>query len=228
MLSIWCVGRELIDAMDSTCHLSLSFQLWFLGLLRLSFHWRFMDEERHSVFEYSMHHHDSIFAIDLICPSWIHWHYRFYTSSVTQYSWTISMAAVTLFSLKIYGSAMTYRFWQFHVSSMILFMLSISCVFREFIDVVDSIRQLSLSIHWRFQRLKRLSFHWRFLDQKWRRVFDNSMRQPWLYFCYWFKASNVNSLPLSIPYVSCHSVSMMISWSTATQFSLTIYGSAVT
>jgi len=32
------------------------------------------------------------------------------------------------------------------------------------------------------------------------------MRQPWLYFCYRFDTSFVNSLTLSIPYVTCHSV----------------------
>jgi hypothetical protein len=32
------------------------------------------------------------------------------------------------------------------------------------------------------------------------------MRQPWLYFCYWIHASVVNSVTLSIPYGSCHSV----------------------
>jgi len=37
-LSICCVGR----AFDSTCQLSLRFQLWFQGLQRLCFRWRFM------------------------------------------------------------------------------------------------------------------------------------------------------------------------------------------
>jgi hypothetical protein len=32
------------------------------------------------------------------------------------------------------------------------------------------------------------------------------MHQPWLYFCYRFHASVLNSLTLSIPYVGCHSV----------------------
>jgi hypothetical protein len=36
--------------------------------------------------------------------------------------------------------------------------------------------------------------------------FDNSMRQQWLYFCYRFYASVVNSLTLSSTYIGCHSV----------------------
>jgi hypothetical protein len=44
------------------------------------------------------------------------------------------------------------------------------------------------------------------MDQLWRSVFENSMRRPWLYFCYRFNASVVNSLTLSIPCDSCHSV----------------------
>jgi len=51
--------------------------------------------------------HYSIFAIDLMCRSWIHWHYRFHTSAVTQYSLTISRSTVTLFSPAIYGSPVT-------------------------------------------------------------------------------------------------------------------------
>jgi len=117
---------------------------------------------------------------------------------------------------------------------MTLFLLSIWCVGREFIDAVDSIRQLSLSIHWWFQGLQWLCFHWRFMDQEWHTVFYYSMCQPWLYFRYRFDASIVNSLTLSIPYVNCHSVfsddfkfysdSAFADdfWSVVTQFSLTI------
>jgi hypothetical protein len=47
-------------------------------------------------------------------------------------------------------------FWQFHVSAMTLFLLSIWCVGREFIDTVDSICQLSLSFHGWFLGLQRL------------------------------------------------------------------------
>jgi len=91
---------------------------------------------------------------------------------------------------------------------MALFLLSIWCVLREFIDVVDSIRRLSLSIHGWFRVLQWLCFRWRFMDQPWHSVFDNSMRHPWLYFCYRFDASVVNSVTLSITYVGYHSVFM--------------------
>jgi len=89
---------------------------------------------------------------------------------------------------------------------MTLVLVSIWCVGREFINVVNSKRQLSLSIHWRFQVQQGLYFHWWFMDQEWHNVFDNSMRQPWLYFCYQFDTSVVNSLTLSITYVGCHSL----------------------
>jgi hypothetical protein len=73
-------------------------------------------------------------------------------------------------------------------------------------DAVESIWQLSLSIHWRFQGLQLLSFHRRFMDQPWHGIFYNSMRRPWLYFCYRFDASVVNLLTQSITHVGCHSV----------------------
>ena len=44
------------------------------------------------------------------------------------------------------------------------------------------------------------------MDQHWHSVFDNSIRQPWLYFCYEIQVSVVNSFTLSIPYVSSHLV----------------------
>ena len=89
---------------------------------------------------------------------------------------------------------------------MTLVLLSIWYVSHEFIHTVDSICQLSLSIQWWFQGLQWLTLRWRFMDQQRHSVFDNSIYQPWLYFCYQFDASVVNSLMLSIPYVSCHSV----------------------
>jgi hypothetical protein len=89
---------------------------------------------------------------------------------------------------------------------MTLFLLSIWCIGREFIDTVDYIRPLSLSFQWQLHCLQRLSFCWRFVYEQWHSVFDNSMRQPSLYFCYRFDASVVNSLTLSITYLGCHSV----------------------
>jgi hypothetical protein len=98
------------------------------------------------------------------------------------------------------------RPWLFHVSTMTVYSLSIWCVGRELIDVVDSIRHLSFSIHWRFQGLQWLCFSWRFMEQPWHSILDNSMCQPWLYFCYRFDASVMNSLTLWIPHVTCHLV----------------------
>jgi hypothetical protein len=89
---------------------------------------------------------------------------------------------------------------------MTLFLLSPWCVGREFIYGVDSIWYLSLSIHWPFQGLRLLCFGRRFMDQPWHSIFDNSMHQPWLYFCFRFDASVVNSLTMSIPWGICHSV----------------------
>ena len=44
------------------------------------------------------------------------------------------------------------------------------------------------------------------MDQPWQSVLFISMRRPWLYFFYRFDASVVNSLMLSIPCCSSHSV----------------------
>jgi hypothetical protein len=136
--------------------------------------------------------------------SWIWGRCGFHT--LTLFSGMISWSTVTQFSLTIYGSVVTYRFSQFHASSMTLFLLSIWCIGREFIDAVDCIRQLSLSFQWRLQGVQWLCFRWWFMDQQWHNVLHNSMRQPWLYFCYRFDASVVNSLTLLIPYGSYHSV----------------------
>jgi hypothetical protein len=150
--------------------------------------------------------HDSISGIDLMRRSWIHWRCGFHTSAVTQFSVTITRSTRTLFSVMIYGSAVTQCLWQFHASAMTLFLLSVWCVGREFIYTMDSTRQLSLSFEWWFLVLQRLSFRWQIMDQQWHSVFDNSIRQPLLYFHNRFNGSVVNSLTLSIPYGSCHSV----------------------
>jgi hypothetical protein len=86
------------------------------------------------------------------------------------------------------------------------FLPSIWCVCREFIDAVDYILRLSLNIHWRFQGIQWLCFRCQFLNQQWHSIFENSMCRPWLYFCYRFDVSVVNSLTLSITYVGCHSL----------------------
>jgi hypothetical protein len=149
------------------------FQTWFLVLQWLSFHWLFLDQHWHSVFDNSMRKHESIFAIGFSRRSWILWRCRLHTSAATHFTVAISGSKVTLFS-------------------------------------------------------------WQFLDQHWHSVFDDSLRQTRIYFCYWFHASVVNSLTVSTPYVSCHSyfsVDFWVYsdfvlgddfWSVVTQFSLAI------
>jgi hypothetical protein len=158
LLSIWWVGREFIDVVDSICQLSLSFQRRFQGLqnsiscgfdnfmrqpwlyfcnrfdasvmssLTLSIpygscHSELIDDFNvHSDYVFANDlwisrdiafltitcvNHDSIFAIYLMCRSWIHWCCWFHTSPVTQYSVMISRSRATLFSLMIYASAVT-------------------------------------------------------------------------------------------------------------------------
>jgi hypothetical protein len=206
LLLIWCVGREFSDAIDSIRRLSLSIHWRFQGLHLLYLAgdlWISCDKAFLTIPCVS---HDSIFTIVLMCRSWIQWHCQFHTAVVSQYSVMIWRSTMTLFSLPIYGSAVTLRFWQFHASAMTLFFLSIWCVVREFSDAVASIRQVSLSIHWWFQGLQLLCFRRPFMDQPWHSVFGNSMCRPSLYFCYWFDASVLNSLTLSITYVGCHSL----------------------
>ena len=80
-----------------------------------------------------------------------------------------------------------YFCYRFDVSIVKSFTLSITCVgcYSPFID--DWLRGLQ----W-------LCFRCRFMDQQGHNVLDNSMRQPWLYFCYRFDASVLNSLTLSL------------------------------
>jgi len=105
----------------------------------------------------------------------------------------ISRSTVTQFSLMIYGSALAQFFWRFHASNMSLFLLSVLCVAREFFEAVYSIHQLSLIFQWRFQGQQSLSFRWWFLVGCDTVFTDDSMRQTWICFCYWFYASLVNS-----------------------------------
>jgi hypothetical protein len=121
--------------------LSLSIRWRFHGLQWLCFRWRFVDPSWHSVFDNYMR------------QPWLYFCYRFHMSVVTHHSLTITRFTVTLFSLMIYRLAVTLLFWQFLASVMTLFLLLIWCVGSEFSDAVNSICQLSLSIHWRFQGL---------------------------------------------------------------------------
>jgi len=181
------------------------FQRWFLVLQWLSFRCRFLDQHWHSVFDDSMR------------QTWIYFCYRFHASVVN--SLTVSTP---------YGSCHSYFSGDFRVysdfvlgddfSSVVTqFSLAIPCVNDDSLFSFDFVRQPWISMRCRFQPsavtqferwflvLQWLSFCCRFLDQHWHSVFDDSMRQTWIYFCYHFLASLVNSLTLSTPYVSCHS-----------------------
>jgi hypothetical protein len=117
---------------------------------------------------------------------------------------------------------------------MNLFSLIISLVNRELVFAIDSIRKPWLNFQRWFLVLQWLSFCWRFMHQHWHCVFDDSMRQTWIYFCYRFYTSLVNSLTLPTPFVTCHSyfsgnfkvnthsVFADDFWSVVTRFSLTI------
>jgi len=204
--SIWCVGRELSDVVDSIRQLSLNIHWRFQGLQLLCFPQRFIDQPWHTFFTILCVSHDSSFAINLMCRSSKHLRCQFHTSAVTQFSLRISMSIETQFSLTIYELPVTKGFSQFHALAMTLYLLSIGCIVREFRDVVDSIHRLPFSIDWWFQGLQLLCFRLWFMDQLWQNIFNNSISQPWLYFCYRLDASFVNSVTLSIPYVGCHSV----------------------
>ena len=167
---------------------------------------------------------------------------------------------------------------------MNLFLLSVSPVGREFFDAIDSIRQLSLILQWRFQDPQWLCFRWRFLvsdegvftsdsmgqddpvlsfdfvhqpwismrcrfhpstvtqfqrwflvlqwlsfrcrflDQHWYCVFDDSMRQTWIYFCYRFKPPSWILWHCRLHTSAGTHISVEISMSKVTLFSLTISG----
>ena len=188
LLTIWCVGRELIDGADSIHRLSLSIHRRFQGLEFSVFTVDLWISCDIAFLIISWVCHNSIFAIDLMRRSWNQWRCWLHVLAVTQYSLTISSSIGTLFSQAIYGSVVTYYFWQFHEYAMALFLLLIWSVVCELIDAVDSICRLSLSIHWWFQGLQLLCFRRRFIDQRWHNVFDNSMNLSSLYFCYWFDA----------------------------------------
>jgi hypothetical protein len=147
--------------------------------------------------------HDSIFAIDWMHQSWIQWHFDSLCRLSLNIHWRFQVLQGLCFRWR-FMDHQWQRFWHFHASTMTLFLLSIWCLGPEFIDAIDYIHRLSLSINWRFQGLQLLCFRWRFMDQPWHSVFDNFMHHPWLYFCY---------------RLSC--------W-TRTLFSLTIYGSTMT
>jgi hypothetical protein len=85
--------------------------------------------------------HDFIFVIGFMRRSWIRWRCRLHMSAVTHTSLAISRSLVTLFSLTISGRLWRSFHWRFHASTMTLFSLLISFVNRELVCAADSIRQ---------------------------------------------------------------------------------------
>jgi len=78
--------------------------------------------------------HESIFAVDWMRLSWIHWRCRLHTSAVTQYSLMISRCTVTVFADYL---------WIIHHTAF----LTIPCVSHESIFAIDSMHRSW--IHWR-------------------------------------------------------------------------------
>jgi len=111
LLSIWCLGR----AVDSTRQLSLRFQLWFQGLLRLCFRWRFLVRSDAVSLSIPCVNDDSVFCIDFLRQLWISVRCWFHQSAATQFSKMISLSTVTQFLVTISGSALAECVWQFHI-----------------------------------------------------------------------------------------------------------------
>jgi len=130
LLSIWCVFREFIDLVDYICWLLLNIDWWFQGLQWLCFRCRLWISGDIPFLAIPCVDHDSIFAIDFMHRSWIHWRCQLHTSAVTRYSLTISRFTMTLFSLpimdhqwhNILDDSMSrpwlYFFYRFYVSFM--------------------------------------------------------------------------------------------------------------
>jgi len=208
LLSIWFAVREISDVVDSIRRLSLSIHWQFQGVQLLCFRQRLMGPSWHNVFHNSM------------SLPWLYFCYWFDASFMNSLTLSISYVgchSVFIDDFKVYSdSIFADDLWICRditlltipcVSHDSIFAIDL-CISCEFIDAIDYIRRLSLSIHWRFRGLSWLCFRWQFMDQPWHSVFDNSMSLTWLYFCYWFDASFVNSLTLSIRYVGCHAVFM--------------------
>jgi len=182
LLLIWCVDSEFTDAVNSIRQVSLSIHWRFQGLRWPYFHWRFMDQPSNNVFDNSMHHM-SLFLLSI----WFVGHEFIDDVDYKRRSLSIHWWFQGLQRLCFCWWFMVQHRHRVFDNSMrqpwLYFLLSIWCVSREFIDGVDFIHQLSLSIHWWFW-LQWLYFHWRLRDKPWHIVFDNSMSQSWLYFFY--------------------------------------------
>ena len=107
---------------------------------------------------------------------------------------------------------------------MTLFSLMISFVNRELVFAVHSIRQPGLNFQRWFLVLHWLSFRWRFMDQHWHSVFDDSMRQKWIYFAIGFMPRSWILWRCRLHTSAVTHTSVAISRSPVTLFSLTISG----
>jgi len=149
--------------------------------------------------------------------TWIYFCYRFYASLVNSLTRSTPYVSSHSYFSGDFKVNIHYVFADDFWSVVTQFSLMIPCVNDDSVFSIDFICQLRIRIPCRFypspwlnfQRwflvLQWLSFRWRFMDQHWHSVFDDSMCQTWIYFCYRFYASLVKSLTLSTPYVSCQS-----------------------
>jgi hypothetical protein len=184
-----------------------------------------MDQHWHSVFDDSMHQTWIYFCYRFYAPLWILWRCRLHTSAVTHTSVAISRSPVTLFSLTISGRLGRSFHWRFHASTMTMFSLLISFVNRELVFAIDSIRQPWLNFQIWFLVLQWLSFRRWFLVLLWLIVCltipcikhestfaIGFMRRSWIRWrCRLHKSAATH-------------ISLAISRSTLTLFSLTISG----
>jgi hypothetical protein len=219
LLSICCIG----GAVDYTRQLSLRFQLWFQGLQRLCFRWRFMVRSDAVSLAIPCVNYDSVFSIDFMRQSWISVRWQFHQSAATQFSKIISRSIVTQFSVSISGSAFAECVSHFHVLAMNLFFLSIWCVGRA----VDSTRQLSLTFQLWFQGLHRLCFRWRFLVRRDGVSLANPSVNDDSLFSIDFMLQSWISGRCRFHQSAATQFSKMISRSAVTLFSVTISGSAL-
>jgi hypothetical protein len=197
---------------------SLRIHWRFQGLLLLCFGLRFMDQPWHSVFDNAMRR------------PWLYFCYRFDTLIMN--SWMLSIPcgschSVFIDDFKVYCHSVFIKDFKVYSYSILagdlwialdIAFLTIPCVDHDSIFAIDLMRRSWILSRCRFHavavtqysltisRSTLLSYCRRYMDQPWQSVFYNSMRRPWLYFCYQFDASVVNSVTLSIPCCTCHSV----------------------
>jgi hypothetical protein len=134
-LSIWCVDRKFIDAVNYIHRLLGIIHWWFRGLQWLRFRWRFMDQQWHSVFD------------NYIRQPLLYFCYRFDVSVVNSLTLSIPYVgchSVFIDDFKVYSdSVFAGDLW---ITRDIAF-LTVQWVCYDFIFATDSMRRSS--IHWR-------------------------------------------------------------------------------